>query len=450
MEDPSVQLIRTLAQKQKRSVVGVRVEDGELIYTRRDGSEDNLGPVLSSAVRTATVVIAALDSSLKSKNGADYVCDGVADWEELQAAHDDLPAYGGSIELSEGNFTFADMLPDPTDIAPALTVTKPCVIRGQGEGTILDFSDNIQYASGSGESKVYKLFYIDIASNKQCVIQDMKIIGPDYIQGGSSHAASYAVTQEGGSVHVERVHCHSTGLRFRDPGAVASKVRFLGDIQNCIEVTHPQVILEDIVWGADEDTVLLCEYCIQAASGITDGLRVVDCLADNVESAFVLFDLDGDWFVFTGNRIGVYQPVTSTGDVIALLDGSGWAMADNIFGESCYPDTGNPVVYSSLNDAVVTNTFIYTNGTVEALEIVGLRTSYSKLMVDGGILVSNGDKNKLTDINMRSGDIKIGGVGAVDNLVAMNDFRLGGGVVNDLGTGTKLNYDGSANDWNLY
>ncbi len=54
--------------------------------------------------RSATLVIAASDSSAKSKAQADFVCDGVADNVELQAALDSLPDIGGEILLMEGQF----------------------------------------------------------------------------------------------------------------------------------------------------------------------------------------------------------------------------------------------------------------------------------------------------------------------------------------------------------
>jgi len=54
--------------------------------------------------RSATLVVAASDSSEKSKAQADYVCDGVADNEEIQAAVNALASCGGKIILLEGNY----------------------------------------------------------------------------------------------------------------------------------------------------------------------------------------------------------------------------------------------------------------------------------------------------------------------------------------------------------
>lgn len=81
-------------------------------------------------VRTATLVVAANDSSAKSKAQADYVCDGTDDQVEIQAAIDALPAGGGTIALLEGTFTKGATtisVPSNVEIAmtPGTTITYP-------------------------------------------------------------------------------------------------------------------------------------------------------------------------------------------------------------------------------------------------------------------------------------------------------------------------------------
>lgn len=58
--------------------------------------------------RSATIVVAASDSSAKSKAQADYVCDGTADNVQIQAAIDSIVGSGGEILLLEGNFVLDD------------------------------------------------------------------------------------------------------------------------------------------------------------------------------------------------------------------------------------------------------------------------------------------------------------------------------------------------------
>ncbi|MDN7013310.1 glycosyl hydrolase [Methanoculleus sp. FWC-SCC3] len=56
---------------------------------------------------TATVTVAASDSTSAAKAQADYVCDGSNDQAEIQNAINALPASGGTVQLTEGTFNCA-------------------------------------------------------------------------------------------------------------------------------------------------------------------------------------------------------------------------------------------------------------------------------------------------------------------------------------------------------
>ncbi|NMA10135.1 MAG: hypothetical protein GX932_03835, partial [Methanomicrobiales archaeon] len=80
-----------------------------------------------------TIIVAASDSSAASKAGADYICDGIDDQYEIQAAIDALPARGGTVQLTEGTFKCSG------NILPGSYTT----LKGQGdESTHLIFTDN--------------------------------------------------------------------------------------------------------------------------------------------------------------------------------------------------------------------------------------------------------------------------------------------------------------------
>jgi len=87
-------------------------------------------------VRTATLVVAASNASALAKAEADYVCDGVADNVQIQAAIDALPASGGKVLLSEGTFT----------IAAAISIANRLILQGQGR----DNTKIIQVAAAGG------------------------------------------------------------------------------------------------------------------------------------------------------------------------------------------------------------------------------------------------------------------------------------------------------------
>lgn len=58
--------------------------------------------------RTATFVVAASDSSVLSKAQADYVCDGIDDDVQIQAAINALPANGGHVYLLNGRYVLSN------------------------------------------------------------------------------------------------------------------------------------------------------------------------------------------------------------------------------------------------------------------------------------------------------------------------------------------------------
>lgn len=76
-------------------------------------------------VSSATFVIAASDSLHKLR--ADYVCDGVDDQVEIQAAIDALPADGGMVNLMDGTFDFTS----------AIDIGSRNTLSGTGFGTII-------------------------------------------------------------------------------------------------------------------------------------------------------------------------------------------------------------------------------------------------------------------------------------------------------------------------
>lgn len=78
---------------------------------------------------TATFLVAASDSSAEIKNNADYVCDGLNDEIQIQAAIDTLPVDGGRVVLSAGNFQLGS---NPIQIA-----RSDIILEGQGPGSIL-------------------------------------------------------------------------------------------------------------------------------------------------------------------------------------------------------------------------------------------------------------------------------------------------------------------------
>lgn len=124
--------------------------------------------------RTATVVVAASNSSTKGKQAADYVCDGVADDVEINAAIAQVATLGGKVSLFEGTF----------NIASSINITASnIVLEGQGMGTVLRLADgantSVIVATGSTQTTPYYIYYDSI--------KNLRIDGNKANQTGISH-----------------------------------------------------------------------------------------------------------------------------------------------------------------------------------------------------------------------------------------------------------------------
>jgi len=83
--------------------------------------------IVGKITRTATFVVAASDSSDSSKAQADWVCSGVDDQVEIQAAITTATVSEGRVVLLEGNFN-------------CTSLSVSCPLEGQGEGDIYDYN----------------------------------------------------------------------------------------------------------------------------------------------------------------------------------------------------------------------------------------------------------------------------------------------------------------------
>ncbi|MFC4305811.1 right-handed parallel beta-helix repeat-containing protein [Cohnella boryungensis] len=82
---------------------------------------------LSVGQRTATLVVAANNSSAKSKTGADYVCSGFSDQTTINNAINTLPASGGKVLLMEGLYT----------VSGSILLNSNVTLEGVGAATVI-------------------------------------------------------------------------------------------------------------------------------------------------------------------------------------------------------------------------------------------------------------------------------------------------------------------------
>lgn len=128
--------------------------------------------------RTATVVVAASDASSRSRSGADYVCDGVDDQEEIQQAIDAVRGTGGRVVLSEGTFR-VNAIPGPTlgpvTTAAAIRLPSNVTLEGQGLGTVVRLEDNQDTAIRSVSVIVNDNFFV--GGNTNIAVRNLTVDG---------------------------------------------------------------------------------------------------------------------------------------------------------------------------------------------------------------------------------------------------------------------------------
>ena len=231
----------------------------------------------------ATLSVAASDSTELSKTQADYVCDGVNDQEEIQAALAALPE-GGTVVLSDGTFNCAGV------IAPAAGTT----LSGQGpDATFLEFTHDGRlhvdqeyitldgfHIKGTGYSSGVKWLGVmtvrashakihNIAGTADASIQAVYLLIHD--------PAVYAKTLE----DIEFVNCSvkDTGTYGFLHNAWGSSNKVIKDVryENCQAINCGK-------YGAFNPWITGFDF---AELNDIEGLRVKDCLAEgNLESGF--------------------------------------------------------------------------------------------------------------------------------------------------------------------
>jgi hypothetical protein len=101
--------------------------------------------------KMATVLVATHDSSPAAKQSANFVADGLADQEEINAAIASLPAVGGTVLLAEGTY---DIRRSPGALGGVMISRSNVVLAGSGPATVLklaaDQNTNVVRIMGDG------------------------------------------------------------------------------------------------------------------------------------------------------------------------------------------------------------------------------------------------------------------------------------------------------------
>jgi len=154
---------------------------------------------------TATLVVAASDSSSQSKVAANYVCDGTDDQAEINNAINALPNDGGKVILLEGSYS----------ISSSITIARNnTILEGCGRNTKLvatyDATGECFLCLGDGTNKYSGIEIRSLATNITAC--------------GGAHAAEhrYAIKACGGSSEATHIQCRITGCYFENKNTTST------------------------------------------------------------------------------------------------------------------------------------------------------------------------------------------------------------------------------------
>ncbi|KDE55270.1 right-handed parallel beta-helix repeat-containing protein [Methanoculleus sp. MH98A] len=243
-----------------------------------------LSPVSAAeSASPATLTVAASDSTELSKNQADYVCDGVDDQAEIQAALAALPD-GGKVVLSDGTFNCAGVIAPPAGTTLSGQGPDATNLVFTNDGRISVDQENVAldgfYIEGSGYSSGVKWLGVMTIRASHAKIHNIEGTADTSIQAVFlllHDPAVYAPTLE----DVEFINCKAvdTGTYGFIHNAWGSSNKVIKDVRydNCAAINCGSK-------GAFNPWITGFDF---AELNDMDGLRVTNCLAEgNLESGF--------------------------------------------------------------------------------------------------------------------------------------------------------------------
>jgi parallel beta-helix repeat protein len=357
---------------------------------------------------TATIVVAAADSL--NPGAANFVCDGVNDEVEIQAALDALPATGGEVVLLDGTF----------NVETTINLDSYQTLRGMGWNTILTTSTAalvfLSAIGGAGTEKV------------GICIRDMQIDGG---AGAISDCGIYFEYVDYSLIQHVYSRRHDAGIGTWWTGIYLTNSDFNRILNNtCLENHNYGIYLQ----GSSNNTVSGNHCHENAENGI---------FLDNISSNNTV----SNNYCFGNLAHGIFLDNISSNNTVSnnysnengghgiYLDGS----SDNtVSGNHCNGNGGHGIyLYGSSNNIISGN---YCLGNSQSIT-----NTQDDIFVD-----SSSSYNNIQGNTCRAGGlgnvprygISIEDVSCISNIVIDNDLYddgFGTAPFNDAGTGTKLN-----------
>ena len=340
------------------------------------------------ASQSATLVVAASDSL--HQGYADYVCDGVDDQVEIQAAIEALPSGGGKVVLLDGEYTLNENTSNALNAA--INIGRSNVtLEGSGWGTILKLKDGITAPS-------ILQSYSPAGSN--IIIRNLQI------DGNKANTTDPGVHTHGCGFHssgltdfiIENLYVHDIwyrGLSFYSGERGIIRNNNIVDVyNNCVNLDHSTSYVT-VTGNYLSATGSSAGIEVDASTG---HINVRNIITNNIVSGY---------FGIRGTSIGVQECVIANNNIYDSTHGISFEGKNSIISHNNINHTDNtPLKLGGYTNRAIGNIFIYTMNS--KIEIAG---NYNNLIGnsilggrESGILVS-GNHNIVRDcIMLRSRD----------------------------------------------
>ncbi len=407
-----------------------------------------------------TILVAASNSL--DKSGARYICDGVADDVEIQAALNALPATGGCVLLLDGTYTLT------AQIARAIDDVE---IRGCGHATLLNWNNtNPVITAGVRDGWLLSHFSTDaggvsIATATQSAIRSVWIAGvrTDDPGGGYVNSSRYdAVVHLTNGTHTTIQAAITAlgvggGVIFVTPGVWAENIVLPANVDGLtiiggswktiirgttgnptvtIPATAQNVTFRDIRF--ENTGVAGTDYLVSIGSGDPLNIQFLYCWFQQGKSSIIIanhilrLNIDGCVFyspatqgvwcssTFSYSRISNSYFYNAPG-ALRVGDGEGTIVAANYF-ESCT----NALYVRGLGHSITGNVFAYCGTSSIIVYLTRSAITGNSLWDGAGIIMYASSEVSITGNTIRLGNgIPIQTAGTVSLITIAGNFIHG-------------------------
>jgi hypothetical protein len=166
--------------------------------TANSATEKEKTQVVSS---TMGITVAAFNATAKEKTQADYTCTGESDQIQINAAIKDVSSVGGTVQLSEGDFTIS---------APIIMASGVKLVgSGGGNATVIKLADN---------SNCDMVWYKETVSTARFMYIGYMSLGGNKTNQSAGHGINFdGTSQTVWDFEIERVfttQCYGDGMHF--------------------------------------------------------------------------------------------------------------------------------------------------------------------------------------------------------------------------------------------